>query len=129
MNTLDLREMTKFGTPLTINALIEQAENRLRQGWTTGEAARNARGKRVEAYDTTAVCWCLVGSINRAYYDLTGRLPSYTGVYRRFWLGVEAALWRRRGHRDILTANDNEKSPALPLTLLNDARFYQSAVD
>ena len=123
----DSQEMTKFGTPLTINALSEQAQNRLHQGWTRGEAARNSRGKRVEAYDKKAVCWCLVGSINRAYYDLTGRFPSYTGVYRRFWIRVEEALWRRRGEKDLITANDNEKNVALLLTLLDDARSSEPA--
>lgn len=122
MDAHDSQEMTKFGTPLTINALIEQAQNRLRQGWTTGEAARNSRGKRVEAYDKGAVCWCLIGSINRAYYDLTGCRPSYTGQYRQLWLRVETALWCRRGEKDLLTANDTADSVALPLALLTDAR-------
>ena len=122
MNVATDQEMTKFGTPLTITALIEQAQNRLSQGWTTGEAARNSRGKRVDAYDKKAVCWCLVGSINRAYYDLTGMRPSYTGQYRLLWLRIEDALWRRRGDKDLIAANDHANSVSLPFTLLKEAR-------
>ena len=122
MNAHDHHEVTKFGTPLTINALIEQSQNRLRQGWTTGEGARNSRGKRVDYHHKTAVCWCLVGSLNRAYYDLTGRCPSDTGLYRILWLRLEHALWRRRGEKDLLDANDNAKTVALPLSLLDSAR-------
>ena len=127
MNPHDCQEITKLGTPLTITSLIEQAQNRLRQGWTKGEAARNSHGKRVDTYDTKAVCWCLVGSINRAYFDLTGTRPSYTGQYRLLWLRVEEALWRRRGDKDLISANDASKSAALPITLLNDARHITPA--
>lgn len=122
MNAHDSQEITTFGTPLTIHALIEQSQNRLRQGWTVGEAARNSRGRRVDYHHKTAVCWCLIGSLNRAYFDLTGLLPSYTGLYRILWLRLEHALWRRRGDKDLLDANDNAKSVALPLSLLDDAR-------
>lgn len=33
--------------------------------WTKGESARNAEGRRVDADDAAAVCWCAEGALQK----------------------------------------------------------------
>ena len=61
-------EMTQ---DVTLTALIDQTQERLRQGWTQGYFARNAEGEQRGFDAADATCWCLVGATSRAYLDLT----------------------------------------------------------
>lgn len=35
--------------------------------WTQGEPARDIHGRPVDADDSEAVCWCLMGALNKCY--------------------------------------------------------------
>lgn len=37
--------------------------------WTQGAEARNINGERVSSNSTTAVCFCLLGAVNRCYQN------------------------------------------------------------
>ena len=128
MPQFELPEKTISGKPLTIAGLSDQAQRLLRQGWTKGTIARDSRGDALDCDDPNAVSWCLIGSINRAYYDLTGRRPNYTGPYREFWERIEAGLLHRYGHKDLVEANDAQTTVSPLLALLRDARFPQPPI-
>ena len=106
----DNQEMTKFGMPLTVNGIIEQAQNRLRQGWTKLTLARNDKGEPVDEWELAAVSWCFVGAINRAYIDITGAEPTYSGVYLLTYHRIEYVLFQRYGHKNFAVVNDDDRT-------------------
>ena len=108
MNVATDQEMTKFGVPLTVNGIIEQAQNRLRQGWTKRTLARDAHGEPVDEWERSALSWCFVGAVNRAYTDLTGCEPTYSGVFLLTRQRIEYALFQRYGHKDFAEFNDSD---------------------
>lgn len=42
------------------------------KGWTTGSGAINSRGEPVSCSSPTAVCFCSLGALGRAWEDLVG---------------------------------------------------------
>ena len=47
-----------------VRALIERPEH-----WTTEVYARDAYGSEVDAHDSGAVCWCLLGAVSKIVED------------------------------------------------------------
>lgn len=43
--------------------LLRRVEARLRQGWTQGAWARDARSRRLGASSSRARCWCIAGAV------------------------------------------------------------------
>lgn len=59
---------------ITAGKLLSRAHQLLaKERWTQGELARNIMGDQVHANDITAYAFSLLGSVYRAYFDLTGR--------------------------------------------------------
>src|SRR5438128_2741554 len=46
-------------------------------GWAKGVLARNSSGKEVAPWDKSARRFCATGAIARAWFDLTGEVPSF----------------------------------------------------
>jgi hypothetical protein len=74
----------------------------LAQGWTQGALARDAVGQEVEPDSPDAVCWCLIGAMQRGagptypnYAALRDTLRQDLGIRREFEaLGEEVTLTR-----------------------------------
>lgn len=68
--------------------------------WTSGAVARDDNGHRVAPWDPDAVCWCLVGALDKAATDLC--LTSS----RAYTLASQAARDLYRGS-SVAVVNDN----------------------
>lgn len=46
-----------------LRAALTSARERIAQGWTTGELARDSRGTPVNPWSPSATCWCISGAV------------------------------------------------------------------
>lgn len=77
--------------------------------WTKGVYARDANGYKTPDISTDATCWCLVGGVNRCYWD-TDRV----GIFNR----ITEAL--PTGFDNIATFNDAEPTTFADVKALVD---------
>ncbi|KAB2938018.1 MAG: hypothetical protein K8F92_15660 [Hyphomicrobium sp.] len=54
--------------------VIERAIELLKQGWTDGPLAIDAKGRAVSPWSEKAVAWCAWGSLQRAALEVTGKV-------------------------------------------------------
>lgn len=83
-------------------AIIENPQN-----WTKGEMARDAGGRLVVSHSPDAVCFCAVGALRRAAYELCiDRFPSFYTLQK--WCGTEPVpLFNdTHTHADVLALYD-----------------------
>lgn len=53
--------------------IIERAAELLRQGWTQGALARDAGGDECWELSSSAVSWCAMGALHRAFAEVVNR--------------------------------------------------------
>lgn len=51
--------------PKRASKIFARAAERVRKGWAQGAMALDARGEEVEVNSRRAVCWCLLGAVER----------------------------------------------------------------
>ena len=56
--------------PAVHQKLLLRAAEVIAQGWTRGTAARDADGQKVRSTAPQARAWCVVGALDRAFYEL-----------------------------------------------------------
>ena len=67
---------------VAVRQVLERALALIRLGWTQGLFARDDRGRDVSSCHSRAVCWCLMGAVRRAAFDLWPELGAVT------WAGL-----------------------------------------
>ena len=103
-------------TTPTTKAVLTKAREILtpKKNWTQGTMARNSEGYMTLLRNEEAVCFCALGAVERAYYDLAGWDPSaapqevFDPLYEAVGEGG-VALWNdrpSRTHEEVLAAFD-----------------------
>ena len=59
----------------------------LERGWTKGTMARDAAGHPCNPRSDSAVCWCLLGAIERVYKVMPHSMPAVRNLNAK-WAGV-----------------------------------------
>lgn len=73
--------------------LLKHAKELLKKGWTKNVFATDKAGQHVSDFTTGAACFCLIGAVRRAQYDLTSIAPGYNHVA----LGALAPAFKEDG--------------------------------
>lgn len=63
------------------STLTELFEDKSR--WTQGTMARDTNGKMLPSEDPSAVCWCLLGGLDKVYKDFVTKTAAYKKISDR----------------------------------------------
>ena len=84
------KEQTARDVLLEVRALLAEPTR-----WTKGAYGKDARGVRVGARSSNAVCWCLVGAYQHSHPEGTSRRRAFD------LLGSVASDWHGRSLQDF----------------------------
>jgi hypothetical protein len=93
---------------------LKKTRRLILKGWTRGAFARNDRRRPVTYDSKTAVCWCLLGAIDRAAGPVGDA-------------DVEEALQTVLGGADLASFNDTQKTKWPVLALIDKAIAAEKA--
>lgn len=106
--------------PDPIVALLTDARKLIAEkGWTSNSLARDAAGQCCDPTSAKAACFCIVGALNRAAWDIR---PTVRQGHKSQAFVLLEAVTRRRSGRRIADFNDTvADSPETILSVFDEA--------